>query len=100
MKAKFIKEAFKGKRDEERFIDLRGPSGNAFAILGIAKNLTNQLSEVNPEKYNWEEINSKMTSGDYKNLVMTFEEYFGDYVSIYNSDVLDDSVSPDDLDEI
>lgn len=77
---------------EKRSIDLRGPSGNAYVILGIAKNLANQLKEADPEKYDWDKIQKEMTpkSGDYKNLVLTFERYFGDYVDIYNADVLDD----------
>ena len=82
---------------KKRSIDLRGPEGNAFAILGLAKNLSNQLKEADPEKYDWDKINSEMTSGDYKKLVNTFEEYFGDYVTIYNADVLDESVDFDNL---
>jgi len=81
-----------GKSPQERSIDLRGPEGNAYAILGMAQNLCKQLKDVDPERYNWEEINKEMTSGDYKNLVNTFEEYFGEFVTIYNADVLDESL--------
>jgi len=80
-----------GGGPDERSIDLRGPGGNAYSILGMASNLCNQLKDVDPEKYNWERINKEMTSSDYKHLVKTFEEYFGDYVTIYNADVLDES---------
>ena len=85
-------EAFvRGDSPRERSIDLRGPEGNAFAILGLAKNLCSQLKEADPERYDWDKINTEMTSSDYKNLVNTFEEYFGDYVTIYNADVLDEN---------
>jgi hypothetical protein len=77
--------------DRERSIDLRGPQGNAFAILGIAKDFTRQLKEMDPKKYNWERIQSEMTSGTYTNLVHTFEKYFGDYITIYGADVLKES---------
>ena len=74
----------------ERSIDLRGPDGNAFVIIGIARNLTRQLKDIDPDKYDWERILPEMTSGDYKNLVHTFEKYFGDYITIYGADVLDE----------
>lgn len=76
--------------DSERSIDLRGPSGNAFAIIGMAKDFCKQLKSVDPEKYDFEKIYPDMVSGDYKHLVLTFEELFGDFVTIYNADVLDE----------
>ena len=79
-----------GGSPQERSIDLRGESGNAFVILAMAKDLCSQLKEADAERYDWDKINKEMTSGDYKNLVNTFEEYFGDYVTIYNADVLDE----------
>jgi len=85
-------EAFvRGESPQERSIDLRGPDGNAFVILAMAMNLAKQLQEADPERYDPERIKKEMTSGDYKNLVNTFEDYFGDYVTIYNADVLDES---------
>lgn len=80
-----------GNSPQERSIDLRGPEGNAYAIMGLAQQLCKQLSEVDPERYDITKILDKMKSSDYKNLVHTFEEYFGDYVTIYNADVLDES---------
>jgi len=87
-----INERLVSGDDKERSIDLRGPEGNAFAILGTAKNFTRQLKEMYPEKYNWEKIQSEMTSGSYTNLVHTFEKYFGDYITIYGADVLKESL--------
>lgn len=86
----FVNEKLHGSNSPRPSIDLRGETGNAYVILGMAKDLTNQLSMVNPDKYNWRKIESEMMSEDYKHLVHTFEEYFGDYVDIYNADVLDE----------
>lgn len=81
---------YNGNPNEERVIDLRGPSGNAHVILGMAANLADQLKEIDPEKYDKDRIIKEMTSSDYKNLVLTFEKYFGDFVKIYNSEILDE----------
>ena len=89
----FVNEKLHGSNSPRPSIDLRGESGNAYVILGMAQNLTKQLSKADPEKYDWVKIQSEMTSGDYKHLVNTFEEYFGDYVDIYNADVIDESVN-------
>ena len=57
-------------------IDLTGPQGNAFALLGSATTYARQL-ELDAEK-----IIAEMKSGDYENLVMTFDKYFGEYVTL------------------
>ena len=58
-------------------IDLTGPEGNAFFLLGRAKDLSEQLGK------NWKDIDDRMTSSDYENLVNVFDEEFGDYVDLY-----------------
>jgi hypothetical protein len=58
-------------------IDLLGPDGNAFVLLGYAKNLSKQLG------INYEKVKSEMTSGDYENLLIVFDKYFGEYVILY-----------------
>ena len=58
-------------------IDLTGPQGNAFFLLGTAKNLAKQL------ELNSSEILDEMRSGDYENLVQTFDKYFGSFVTLY-----------------
>ena len=63
--------------DREMEIDLTGPEGNAFHLLGIAKDLAKQLD------LDWEEIRTRMTSGDYEYLLEVFEEEFGDFVTLY-----------------
>ena len=65
---------------KERFgieIDLTGPQGNAYFLLGTAKNLAKQLDLSS------DEILAEMKSGDYENLVQTFDRYFGSIVTLY-----------------
>ena len=58
-------------------IDLTGPEGNAFVLLGYAKRYAKQLGMNGVEA---EEIIHKMQSSDYENLINVFDKYFGDYV--------------------
>lgn len=55
-------------------IDLTGPQGNAYFLLGTAKNLAKQL-ELDPDP-----ITQEMISGDYENLIGVFDRYFGEYI--------------------
>ena len=61
----------------EFVINLDGPDGNANVLLGLASRLCREVGYASDEK---ETIFKKMTSGDYKKLVKTFDEYFGGYV--------------------
>lgn len=54
-------------------IDLTGPHGNAFYLLGVASVTAKKLG-VDPDP-----ILDDMKSGDYENLLEVFENYFGDY---------------------
>ena len=58
-------------------IDLRGPEGNAFCLMGYAQSLGRQMGCTGDEI---ESIIDKMKSADYENLVNVFVEFFGDYV--------------------
>jgi len=59
---------------ENMVIDLTGPEGNAFCLMGYAKKFARQLDlDAN-------QIITEMQSGDYENLVATFDKSFGDYV--------------------
>lgn len=58
-------------------IDLTGPDGNAFALIGTAGRLAKQL-DLNGSK-----IQSEMMAGDYENLLKVFDKYFGEYVTLY-----------------
>jgi len=55
-------------------IDLTGPDGNAFALIGYAKKLAKQL-DLDSTK-----ITQEMMSGDYENLLEVFDSAFGDFV--------------------
>lgn len=63
-------------------IDLTGPQGNAFYLLGAAKNLTRQLA-VQSDTWVWEDIEKEMQAGDYEHLVQTFDKIFGSFVTLY-----------------
>ena len=58
-------------------IDLTGPDGNAYVLLGYASNLAKQL------KKDYNTIREDMTSGDYEHLVEVFDREFGNYVTLY-----------------
>jgi hypothetical protein len=58
-------------------IDLTGPQGNAFYLLGTASNLAKQLG------LNVNEIQTEMMSGDYENLLEVFDREFGTFVTLY-----------------
>lgn len=58
-------------------IDLTGPQGNAFYLLGTANNLAKQLG------LNGKEIMEEMKSGDYENLLQVFDKNFGSIVTLY-----------------
>jgi hypothetical protein len=58
-------------------IDLTGPDGKAFVLIGKAGSLARQLgldSKV---------IQSEMMKGDYEHLVNTFDKHFGNFVTLY-----------------
>ncbi len=61
-------------------IDLSGPQGNAFYLLGTASNLGRQLG------WDSDEISillRQMRSGDYENLLQVFDKNFGSIVTLY-----------------
>tara|TARA_R110002020_G_C15867359_1_gene737760 strand:+ start:41 stop:265 length:225 start_codon:yes stop_codon:yes gene_type:complete len=57
-------------------IDLTGPDGNAFALMGYAKRFAKQLE--------WEDGGSalinEMMEGDYDHLLEVFDNAFGEFV--------------------
>ena len=58
----------------EIVIDLTGPEGNAFSLMARATEFAKQLG------FDGASIVEEMTSGDYENLIMVFDKYFGNYV--------------------
>ena len=58
-------------------VDLTGPDGNAFDLMGLATRLAKQLG-IN--SHTIKVITTKMMAGDYENLLKVFDKYFGDFV--------------------
>ena len=58
-------------------IDLTGPEGNAFVLLGYAGKWAKQLG------LDAKEIQTDMISGSYEHLLSVMEKHFGDYVVFY-----------------
>jgi hypothetical protein len=78
-KQKQITMAIKSKNSKKSKleIDLTGPDGNAFVLIGIAGNLSKQLG-LDKSK-----IQSEMMKGDYENLIKVFDKHFGKFVTLY-----------------
>ena len=58
-------------------VDLTGPQGNAYYLLGLAGKLASRF-ELDKTI-----IQKEMMSGDYENLVQVFDRYFGTVVILY-----------------
>ena len=58
-------------------IDLTGPDGNAFVLLGYAKKFSRELD------LDHKQILDEMMEGNYENLINVFDKYFGSFVTLY-----------------
>lgn len=58
----------------EIVIDLTGPDGNAFVLLGRAAQYARELG------LDGNKICQEMKESDYENLIQVFDKYFGDFV--------------------
>jgi len=65
------KEKYETRKPE---IDLGGPQGNAFVLMGLARGWCKQLGK------DFGPIQEDMTSGDYDHLIDVLEREFGEYV--------------------
>jgi len=65
---------FRKKIASSPVIDLTGPDGNAFVLLGKAKSWSKELG------LDFSKIQAEATSGDYENLLQVLDNYFGDFV--------------------
>ena len=63
----------------KRVIDLNGPEGNAFCLLGTAMSLCKQL-KLSSEFT--EIILDEMKSSDYEHLIKTFDKHFGKLIDL------------------
>jgi len=61
---------------QKREIDLKGPEGNAFFLLGTARRWAKELG------LDGKKICEEMRSGDNEHLIQTFDKYFGDIVDL------------------
>lgn len=68
-------------------LDIGGPKGNAFYILGLVKNLAG-------DKETADKIREEMQSADYNHLLGIFTEHFP-FVELYSHTDLGDSVDND-----
>jgi hypothetical protein len=67
----------KSKKNKGIEIDLTGPQGNVFFLIGTARNLAKQLGLDSSS------IQKEMMSGDYENAVNVFDKNFGSFVTLY-----------------
>lgn len=70
----------KSKKQTGIEIDLTGPNGNAFFLLGTASKLGRQLGW---DKDDIDSLIKRMMAGDYENLVNEFDKHFGSFVTLY-----------------
>ena len=62
-------------------INLDGPEDNAFQLMAYAQRFAKDMGYVSAEA-----IINNMKSGDYTNLVRTFDKYFGEFVILETRD--------------
>jgi hypothetical protein len=72
-----IKNLEDRKYPDKLEIDLTGPDGNAYALMGIATNLGKQLSKDHKA------IIQEMMQGDYEELLGVMEKHFGDHIIMW-----------------
>jgi len=58
-------------------VDLSGPQGNAYALMGVARSIGRQLNRPYNEI---KDIETKMMSGDYDYLVKVLFLEYGDFI--------------------
>ena len=63
----------------KQVIDLNGPEGNAFCLLGTTMSLCKQIG-ISVERR--DEILDEMKSSDYEHLITTFDKYFGKVIDL------------------
>ena len=55
-------------------IDLTGPNGNAYAVLGICSKIARKLG------LDWNSIQEDAMSGDYEHLLEVCQQHMGNYI--------------------
>ena len=67
------------KQPRKQVIDLTGPQGNAFYLLGTAMNLCEQIGFSDLATQG---ILEDMKSGDYEHLITRFDYHFGELIDL------------------
>ena len=68
----------KSKKEQSGIIiDLTGPDGNAFVLIGMANRLAKQLG------LEGKAIQAEMMKGNYEHLIEVFDREFGEFVTLY-----------------
>lgn len=75
----FEKIINKSEKDGDIEIDLTGPEGNAFVLIGYANKFAKKLGYT---KEQTDKLISDMKSSDYENLIDVFDEHFGSFVTL------------------
>ena len=71
----------KKSKQREIVIDLTGPDGNVFVLMGYARRFARDLG------LDGNKIISKMQSSDYENAVQVFDKYFGSFVILLRNEI-------------
>ena len=66
----------KKSKQREIVIDLTGPDGNVFVLMGKAKVFYRDIG------LDGDKIINEMKSSDYENAVQVFDNYFGSFVTL------------------
>lgn len=67
-----------------RYIDLRGPAGNAYALLGQARAWAKQIGYTHDQI---EALLEEMQESDYEHLISVFDREFGSFCDLIKDDV-------------
>lgn len=68
----------KARKNEKIVIDLNGPQGNAFYLIGILKSTFARSGARDLG----DQIAKQMMEGDYEHLIETFDMHLGDYYDL------------------
>lgn len=64
-------------------IDIDGPDGNAFTLMGIGANYLKRNLGYTKEEIN--DFYAEMMASDYENLLLVFDKYLGDYFDLHRT---------------
>ena len=64
-------------------IDIDGPDGNAFALMGIGANFLKR--NLGYTKAELDDFRGEMMESDYENLLLVFDKHLGDYFDLHRT---------------